>query len=366
MKKVFGIVLKIIFGIIFSLGVFVAVLTVFEHRPEPLEDVEIVNNQTTTISLDESLTLMTFNIGYAGLGKAEDFVMDGGTKGRPDSKEDVLGYFEGIKTILDDYPVDIYLLQEVDLKARRSFRINQVQVLSEHLGVSFSRQFAPNFKAVFVPFPLSLTDFIGPVESGLATFTNHEVTSSTRHQFPGAFSWPLRIANLKRAMLVSVFDIENSNKQLVVVNLHMSAYDSDGSLREQEMQYLQDFLKAQYALGNYVIIGGDFNQTFPDAVGVFEVIQDYYVAHPINYYFLPSGFSFQIDITNPTCRLLNQPYDPSDENTQYYIIDGFIVSNNIVVEKFFTDQETPGAVTLDKDFVYSDHNPVVIRLRLLP
>ncbi len=366
MIKAGKVVLIVIASFIFLISLFLAVLTIFEHRPEAKEEVEIINNQTNKVTLDQSITLMTFNIGYAGLGAAEDFVMDGGTKGRPDSKEVVLDYFSGIKGILDDYPVDFFLLQEVDLRSRRSFRINQVDLLQEHLGASYSRQFAANFKVLFVPFPASLTQHIGNVHSGLATYANFEVSSSTRHQFPGAFSWPLRIANLKRAMLVSTIEIENSDKQLIIVNLHMSAYDSDGSLRAQEMGYLKAFMEHHSALGNYVIIGGDFNQTFPDAVGIFEVIQDYYVAHPIAPDFLPEGFSFQVDITNPTCRLLNQPYDPNDAKTQYYIIDGFIVSNNIVIEKFFTNQDSPGAVTLDKNFVYSDHNPVVIKLRLLP
>ena len=45
--------------------------------------------------------------------------------------------------------------------------------------------------------------------------------------------------------------------------------------------------------------------------------------------------------------------DPKD--FQYYIIDGFIVSSNIEVLDVFTD---------DAGFVSSDHNPVVIDVRL--
>ena len=51
----------------------------------------------------------------------------------------------------------------------------------------------------------------------------------------------------------------------------------------------------------------------------------------------------------PTCRLLNQPYDPTSPLTQYYVIDGYIVSDNLRVES---------VKTLDLDFTNADHNPV--------
>ncbi|MBN2268654.1 MAG: endonuclease/exonuclease/phosphatase family protein, partial [Acholeplasmataceae bacterium] len=309
-------------------------------------------------SLDESIKVMTFNIGYAGLGAAEDFVMDGGTKGRPDSKEVVMNYLSGIQQIISENEVDIYMFQEVDLNSRRSYKIDQAETILETLGSEYSEQFAYNFKALFVPFPVSLTDYIGYVESGIATYTSFRVSDSQRQQFPGSFSWPLRIANLKRAMMVSTLPIEGSDKSLIIVNLHMSAYDGDGSLRTQEMAFLKAFMEEQSALGNYVIIGGDFNQTFPEADGVYVVPEEYYVAYPIEENWIPAGYQFQVDIEFPSCRLLNQPYDPTDSKTQYYIIDGFIVSSNIFVEV--------QAQTLDYDFAYSDHNPVVLTIKLIP
>ena len=57
----------------------------------------------------------------------------------------------------------------------------------------------------------------------------------------------------------------------------------------------------------------------------------------------------------PTCRLLNEPYDPASENTQYYIIDGFILSPNVTLNT---------VETLDAGFVYSDHNPVLLNVTL--
>ncbi len=362
--KILKILSKIILIVLVIAILFVGTLTVFEYRPDDLENIEISNNQEEKIDMNQVYQIMTFNIGYAGLGKDEDFVMDGGQKGRADSLSVVEGYFDGIKEILTDYPSDFFLLQEVDYKARRSYNLNQVDGISETLGQTFSSQYALNFKSIFVPFPVSLTDYIGPVESGIQTLTKFETTMSERHQFPGSFSWPLRVANLKRAMMVSSFEINNSDKELIIVNLHMSAYDSDGSLREQEMAYLKAFLKEQNELGNYVVVGGDFNQTFPEASDLYPVNSNYYEAYTIEDDFLPNGYRFEVDLSQPTCRLLNQPYDKDSLNTQYYLIDGFIVSDNIELTPVQLDSPYH-VMTINHEFLYSDHNPVVMKFKLI-
>ncbi len=69
----------VLLGIIIVAAGFVGVLTIMEYRPEAIEEVPIENNQNQRIQLNEAMTIMTFNIGYAGLGEDEDFVMDGGT-----------------------------------------------------------------------------------------------------------------------------------------------------------------------------------------------------------------------------------------------------------------------------------------------
>ncbi|HAX02640.1 MAG: hypothetical protein A2Y45_01625 [Tenericutes bacterium GWC2_34_14] len=361
--KFIKVVLIFLLSVVMIAVIFLATMTVLEYRPKAIEEVSIENNQEQSVLLDTEMTIMTFNMGYAGLGEDEDFVMDGGTKGIPESKDVVSAYFEGIKQVLSDYPADFHLMQEVDLKARRSYKTDQVLGITNHLGETYSTQFAYNFKSPFVPFPVSLTDYIGYVESGIATYTTYRIDQATRYQFPGSFSWPLRVANLKRAMMVSILDIEGSTKELHIVNLHMSAYDASGTLREQEMAFLKTYLEEQQTLGNYVIIGGDFNQTFPDAKDLYPVKDGLWEAYPIEADFLPEGYHFEIDTHSPTCRLLNQPYDPNDEDTQYYIIDGFIVSNNIEVLAY--DGTNIGAKTINLDFSYSDHNPVILKFKLI-
>ena len=355
LKRLAKILLIVVLALVVFAGIALGYFTIVEYNPEDVESLTINNNVDTTVELGQDLSILTFNIGYAGLGKDEDFVLDGGTKSRPDSKDVVEAYLDGIKSLLSSHPSDIYMLQEVDLGSRRSFFIDEANEIEELLGDDYNSTFAYNYK--FVPFPVSLTNYLGKVESGIFTLTKYQINSSERYQFPGAFAWPVRTVNLKRAMMVNVLPIKDSTKEFVVVNLHMSAYDGDGSLRAQEMKMLKDFLNEQTSKGNYVIVGGDFNQTFPAANGIYPAKPGYYVAYPIENDFLPSEYSFAIDTTRPSCRLLNEPYDKNSSNTQYYIIDGFIVSNNIQINS---------VGTIDHDFQYSDHNPVSLSITLLP
>ena len=177
MKKI---VLRILFGIIGALlagfaGLLI-VLTATEYTPEEEEVLDIEGESSQTIAPGDSLTLMTYNIGYGGLGEEEDFVLDGGDKGRPDSKADVLDYLGGSIALLENYPSDVYFLQEVDEPSRRSYETDQVEMILEALGEEqYMSSYAYNFKSVFVPFPVSLTDYLGRVQSGMQTVSTFEI-----------------------------------------------------------------------------------------------------------------------------------------------------------------------------------------------
>ena len=180
--------------------------------------------------------------------------------------------------------------------------------------------------------------------------------SAERIALPCPFSWPVSTANLKRCLLVTYLPIEGSDKQLVLVNLHLEAYD-DGEGKLAQTRQLNEFIQAEYEKGNYVIAGGDFNQIFPGSLEVYpNTHPELWEPGVLTEDMLPEGFSYAYDLSVPSCRLLNQPYNPADgENTQHYVIDGFILSPNVRLES---------AETLDLGFANSDHNPVLIRVVL--
>ena len=161
---------------------------------------------------------------------------------------------------------------------------------------------------------------------------------------------------MKRCLLVSRLPIEGSDRELVLINLHLEAYDS-GEGKIAQTRQLTEFIQREYEKGNYVIAGGDFNQVFPGSLEVYpNTHAENWAPGVLEEGSLPEGFIFAFDLSVPTCRLLNQPYDPSDTvNTQYFVIDGFILSPNVRLDS---------VETLDKSFADSDHNPVLLRVTL--
>ena len=352
-KKLLKTVLIILGVILLCAAAFILWLSVTEFKPGDVTDVKIEANSEVsglTPFLDEEFSVISWNIGYAGLGKDSDFFMDGGENVSSADQDTVNASLLGIyKTLYSDSePATVFMLQEVDQNSTRTYGKNEV----EALGINNSA-YALNYSCKFVPYPIPP---IGRVNSGLLTTTVYDIDSAERISLPCPFDWPVSMANLKRCLLVSYLPISGTDSKLVIVNLHLEAYD-DGEGKIAQTKQLREFIQSEYEKGNYVIAGGDFNQIFPGG------LEKYPNTHTENWEpgqlsddIMPDGWTLAYDLETPSCRLLNQPYDASDtENTQYYVIDGFILSPNV---------ELISVNTLDEGFEYSDHNPVKIQVNL--
>ena len=356
-KKILKIV-GICLGVILLLAAgLIGWLTIREYKPAAVEDIAdtMDSGASRPLFVGGQLTVLSQNTGYGGLGADADFFMDGG-KGVQPTREQVETNLRGISDQLLDHKADVFFLQEVDSNSSRSYGVDQR--LMYHIAVRggekgpYCDAYALNYSCDFVPYPLPP---IGKVHSGLQTLSAFHVESAQRIALPCPFSWPVSAANLKRCLLVNYVPLEGSDRKLVLVNLHLEAYD-DGEGKAAQTKMLMDFLTGEYEKGNYVIAGGDFNQTFPGALDAFP-IQDANLWTPgvLEDDMLPEGWQFACDLSTPSCRLLNHPYDPSPEGNQFYVIDGFILSPNVALDS---------VETLDMQFRYTDHNPVLISVTL--
>lgn len=350
-------------GIILAMVVLAAAglvgwLTVREYKPAAVEDVEVNRTgapKTVFLAPGDSLTVLSQNTGYAGLGAESDFFMDGGKDVAP-TQAQMDANLAGISGLLEERKADVFFLQEVDTNSGRTGGVDQSkvywdQLLSDRKG-AYSFSHALNYSCDFVPFPWPP---IGKVHSGLQTLSRFYVDQAERIALPCPFSWPVSAANLKRCLLVSRVPLEGSGKELVLVNLHLEAYD-DGEGKAAQTKVLMDFLTAEYEKGNYVIAGGDFNQTFPGALDAFPVQNaSLWAPGVLEHDILPDGWQFACDLSTPSCRLLNHPYDPNPAGNQFYVIDGFILSPNVALNS---------VETLDLQFAYTDHNPVSVSVTL--
>ncbi|MCI2061823.1 MAG: endonuclease [Eubacteriaceae bacterium] len=351
-RKTFRVILLILAAVIIAAAMLLLYLTVTEYRPADTEDAAVLSSAgTSSVRAGSDVSLLSWNIGYAGLGAGSDFFMDGG-KGVADAdRATVKKYLKGIENTAfsGKNKADITMFQEVDIDSSRSYDIDESKTLKRG-----SSMFALNFSVRFIPYPLPP---IGKVNAGLMVDSEYPVKSAKRISLPCPFKWPVRLANLKRCLLVNYIPIKDSDKYLVVVDLHLEAYDN-GSGKAAQTRVLKKFLLQEYKKGNYVIAGGDFNQEFPGVTDVYPNTHlDLWKVGMLEQSSIPDGFSFAYDTSTPSCRLDNQPYDAADKkNTQYYVIDGFILSPNVRLKTIRTQ---------DEGFVNSDHNPVRMTVTLV-
>ena len=324
-------------------------LSIVEYDPADREGIaaHVENPNLPDADPGQEITIYSWNIGYAGLDQNADFFMDGGKMVDPISQQAVEKNMDAILEFIDTQDADAWLLQEVDVDSSRTEGMDQYSLLQAQWNGTSG--FAYNYKCPFVPYPLPP---LGRIESGIATLTRLETESEmTRISLPCPFSWPIRVAQIKRCLLVTRLPVEGTGKELVLINLHLEAYD-DGEGKLAQTALLMEVLQEEYAKGNYVIAGGDFNQSFPGTRDIYPIMDaEKWTPGLLEESSLPEGWRYAYD-SSPTCRLLDRPYDG---NNQTYVIDGFILSPNVQLK---------AVETVDLDFENADHNPVRLQVVL--
>ncbi len=255
-----------------------------------------------------------------------DFFYDGGTRVRPDNsyfRQSCNGILEFLKA---HDTVDFFLFQEVDIDSKRSYYRNEVTWLGNWLS-DFCRAFATNYDCQFVPVPV--TNPMGRVYSGMTTFSRFRIDSAARHGFDKHIPLPGRLFYMKRCFLTLRFFMPDGC-QLVLVNIHNSAFDTSGVLRKREMEMVRNFMNNEYKQGNYLVAGGDWNANppgfRPEMILTGDQIKKDEFTN-LNEYF--PGWEFASDPTASTNRNVGTPYEHGVTPTT--IIDFFLVSPNIEV-----------------------------------
>lgn len=326
--------------------------TLTDYKPAETIPVAILGSADETIA-SNNFTFLIWNIGYGGLGEKEDFFYDGGQKVRPEKDQHEV-YLSGIESTLSQMAgTDFILIQEIDTNSKRSYFGNQLHRLAASLP-GYAYAYATNYQVDFVPMPLgNPANALGMVQAGLGSYSKFTPSSATRLQFPGEFGWPKRVFMLDRCMLVMRYPLF-SGKELLVINTHNSAYDSDGKLKAAEMDYLKSFALSEYEKGNYVVIGGDWNQNPPNfKQNYFNEGKETYDQGIIANDFMPQGWTFAYDMATPTNRSLKAAYNAGETATD--LIDYYLLSPNV---------EMLNIQTVDMQFAYSDHQPVKLEVRL--
>jgi len=342
-------ILCIVFCTVLYFIIVLGYSTISEFNPEKVEQLNVAEHSEKQIYAPTEISLLSWNIGYAGLGKEMDFFYEGGTLVRP-TKDLNAKYLKGIEDFISSViAVDFLLFQEIDFNSKRSYSTNQYQfiknILPNHNSVK-----AYNYKSWFVPIPIF--EPMGKVLSGMTTFSKFKAIEAKRFGTPGSHVWPKKLFMLKRCFIYSKYKVFNG-KELVVINLHNSAFDDESELRKAELAMLQNLLISEYEKGNYVIAGGDWNQ---NPGGYIENSFQNYLSKlnwPIEKDYLLEDWNWASDFSIPTNRGVQFPFDI--DKTETTILDFFVTSPNIKVLE---------VKTFDLGFENSDHHPVWMKVRL--
>lgn len=352
-KKSFRIILLLVLIVaLYLIGVILyGTITEYKPVPETSEKVKTEGNALASNSIDSVINLMIWNIGYGGLGKEADFFYDGGRMVRA-PKEIWDKDFQGQLNILrSNDTVDFFLIQEIDVNSARSFGVNQYDSVF-HTLTDHSASFGLNYDVNFVPVPY--TNPMGKVTGGVATFSRYQPSESQRYQYPGKFPWPTRIFFLDRCFLAQRYPMAN-NKELIIINTHNSAYDESGEIKNAEMNYLKKYVEEEYKKGNYVIAGGDWNQCPPSFKNdFFTPIGGYdgFMPPSMSFDYTPENWLWAYDPDVPTNRHLEAPLNDKTFKT---VIDFYLLSPNIELQKI---------KTINTNFEFSDHQPVLMQVKL--
>lgn len=350
MKQVLFLIGIVVLAAILYVGGMLLLGVFTKYKPQPEETVEVVNGGNAEALTDSTFSFLIWNVGYGGLGKEVDFFYDGG-KTVTSPKEHVAKNIPGItKFIAENKDVDFFLLQEVDRNSKRSYNNDEAEQIADVLN-GYNYAFATNYKIVYLPFPF--TDPMGRIWSGVQSLSKYMPVESKRVSLPGISDFPRKLFYLERCLLVQRFKVANG-KDLVVVNTHFEAYD-DGSVKKQQMALTKKLVEAEYAKGNYVVIGGDWNIAPPAFnVHTFEKEPEDELLYTMNNdpNYIP-GWSYAYDSTVATNRKNKTVFNPAKTFTT--VIDYFFVSPNVEVT------EVKG---VNLGFEHSDHQPVKMQVRL--
>lgn len=324
--------------------VYVLALT---HKYQPPEAILKIEGSCVDAKWPDKLSLMTWNLGYGGMGAGDDFFLDGGHNVLARDKDSVLRHLGSITTFLQKHPADINLLEEVDSDSRRSYFVDERRAITASMEDSCS-SYALNHDMFFIPYPKLRP--LGRVRSGMLALGKFRPGEAKRYQLHGSFQWPDRAFQMERSLLVWKLPREDG-KNWTIIELHLEAWDA-GNIRAAELVQLQELALREYDEGNFVVLGGDWNAVLP-GVRMDEFTKRKPSSHVIKLdeSFLPEGWTWGVDRSRPSNRSDDFPYDP--RKNYMTVIDGFVVSPNVRIDS---------VETVPLNFQDTDHEPVRVEV----
>ena len=358
MKTAVRILLLVLAALLVIVLGYVAYVFIAYHRIPDHQALDVRPGESaasTPVAAGDELTVVSWNIGFGAYEDDYSFFMDGGAESWAWSRERLNENLSGVSAELKNVNADLYFLQEVDYNSTRTYHVDEREFLYA-AQPGFNSVYAVNYDSPFLFYPLHQPH--GSSRSGMMTLTKLPISSAERRSLP-VETGLTKLADLDRCYSVSRVPVEGG-RELCLYNLHLSAYSSDGSIADEQLQMLLTDMQAEIDRGNYVVGGGDFNKDLlpGGSASYFGVSAEGYTwAQPIRTDLIDATSLSLVAPVNAdapvaSCRNADAPYSPTQLTLT---VDGFLVSPNVALLS---------SEALDFGFEYSDHNPVKMTIRL--
>ena len=350
LKAFFKFILILLLVVLVIVGAYIAYVFIDYHRLPDHQQLDVKDGASLEAKTGETYKIISFNTGFGAYEPDYSFFMDGGTQSWAWSKERLTANVDNIKSFVEAQNADIVVMQEVDEDATRTYHVNERKTYEDAFS-DFDTCFAQNWDSPFLFYPVQQPH--GKTVTGILTLSSFDMQSAERRSVPVEDS-VMKIVDLDRCYSKSYLTVEGG-KTLVLYNLHLSAYTSDGTIADKQLDMLLDDMNEEYENGSYIIAGGDFNkELLGDSSEYFGISGEQYSwAKPIKMEsFEGKPFKLVAASNVPSNRNADAPYNP-DQFVN--VLDGFVVSDNV---------EVVSNTNIDIQFAYSDHNPVEMEFKL--
>ena len=361
-KRIAKIALGLLICLVLIVGGYVIYMQLNYYRIDDYTQLTVENDHPDGVSAGTDYTIATYNIGFGAYEPEYTFFMDTGemktgektqgARARALGETNVVTNTNGSIELMMGLDCDFNFIQEVDQSATRSYHVDQADMIRSAFN-TYGYVYCSAFHSPYLFYPFNEPH--GSVESGIVTMSKYHIQESMRRQLPVSTSFITKFTDLDRCFVVNRIPTDNG-KELVLINLHLSAYDEGGQIRKQQLEMLNGVMAEEYAKGNYVIAGGDFNHDIAGTIEAFPSEQKVPGwVYELSDEDLAEGLSFVVPDNNlevPSCRGADIPYEKGVDYT--VTVDGFIVSDNVEAS----------SEVINNEFAYSDHQPVKMTFRL--
>jgi endonuclease/exonuclease/phosphatase family metal-dependent hydrolase len=307
-----------------------------------------------------TLLVMTWNMRFGAGGKIGWFGDSCGDRVILGADE-VLPVLEQIAARIEAIKPDIVLLQEIDIDAKRSAYIDQMQYLLDHTYLNYG-VYASNWKSQFIP-----SDGLGRMDEGNAILSPWPLEDTKRYQLPlrNDIDALTRYFYVRENVMVARVNIPGADN-IYAVSTHLAANSTDDT-KQRQMDEFVSILQDLDRKGKYFVAGGDLNLVPPNADSTDYCMER---ACPGNRYHGPDDDPFHLEGANYDLEInwLNPLFDeflPSLTLAEYktdekkYFTNAQINSDwNSTLDYLFSNSEwVPGSHQARQEAPESDHCP---------